>query len=237
MKIISWNLRGICDPKRHKSFAALRKDLKSKIILLKEIKIHECKEISIKNVLWEEVDFAMVHVEGKFRGILCLWEKSMLEGRVIMASRSFCSILFSFKASRETFIITNVYAPTTLARRRISWSSLNNMREAFMGLYWIMARYFSVSILPSKKKEGVEGFSEGMNDFASFVRCNNLMDLDLNRFIYTWTNCQRGGSNIQAWLDRVLVSQDYVAQFGEASLFGYPINGSNHNPLLLETFE
>lgn len=83
----------------------------------------------------------------------------------------------------------------------------------------------------------MEGFFEGMNEFASFVRCNNLMDIDLKRFRYTWTNGRRGEANIQAQLDRVIVSQDCVAWFGEASLLGYPKNGSSHNPLLLETLE
>lgn len=112
-------------PKRHRSFVALRKELNSKIILLQETKIRECKLISIKNILWRNAKFTVVHSEGKFRGILCLWDGSKLEGRVLMSSKRFWSILFSTKGSRETFIIINVYAPTTLAGRRILWSSLN----------------------------------------------------------------------------------------------------------------
>lgn len=179
----------------------------------------------------------MVHFKGKFGGILCLWDISKFEGRVIVSSKSFCSILFSSKASSKTFIITNVYASTTLAVRRILCSSLNQMREAFLGLCSIVVGDFNVPLVPSKKKGGVEGFTEGMNEFANFVRCNNLMDLDLKRFRYTWTNGRKGDASIQAWLDRIFMSQDYVAQFGQASLLGYPKHGFDHNPLLLKNLE
>jgi len=67
MKILSWNVRGICDPKRHRSFVTLRKNLNSKIILLQETKIRENKLISIKNTLWREVEFATMHSERKSR--------------------------------------------------------------------------------------------------------------------------------------------------------------------------
>lgn len=34
----------------------------------------------------------------------------------------------------------------------------------------------------------MDGFSEGMNKFARFVTDDNLMDADLKRIKYTWTN-------------------------------------------------
>lgn len=75
------------------------------------------------------------------------------------------------------------------------------MREAFEGLYWILENNFNVPLMPSKKKGGVKGFYEGMIEFANFVRCNNLMDLDLKRFRFTWTNGRGGDANIQAcWI-------------------------------------
>lgn len=71
------------------------------------------------------------------------------------------------------------------------WSSLNQMREAFEGLYWILAGDFNVMLVALDKKGEVEGFSEGMNDFDNFIKSNNLMDLDLKRFKFTWTNGRR----------------------------------------------
>lgn len=97
----------------------------------------------------------MVHVEGKFRGLLRLWDRTKLEGRVIVSIPCFCSIFFTSLVTLETFIVTNVYAPTTFAGRKFFWSSLNHMQEDFMGLSWIVARYFNVSLFPSKKQGGL----------------------------------------------------------------------------------
>lgn len=163
MKILSWNVRDICDPKRHKTFVMLRKDLKLEIILLQETKIRENRLSSIKNILWREVEFVAIHSEGKSRGIIYLWDGSKLNVQVIISSSKFCSILFSSILSLEIFFVTNVYAPMTCARRRVLWSSINKMREAFLGISWFVIRDFNVHLTPSEKKGGVEEFRDGMN--------------------------------------------------------------------------
>lgn len=177
----------------------------------------------------------MVHVEGKFGGILFLWDRTKLEGRVIVSSPCFCSIFFTSLATLKTFIVTNVYAPTTCVGRKVLWFFLNQMHEAFMGLSWIVFGYFNASLLPLKKQGGVEVFNEGMQNFDRFINENNLMDLDLKRIKFTWTNGSYGVVHIQKKLDRILISQDYLTRFGDASLMGYLKNKSNHNSLLLET--
>lgn len=74
-----------------------------------------------------------------------------------------------------------------------------------------------------------------MNEFAQFFNDNNLLDLDLKRIKFSWTKGRCRDAHIQVKLDRILISQECIMRFRDASLLGYPKNGSNHNPLLLET--
>lgn len=205
---------GIYAPKGHKNFIALRKELKLEVILLQEIKILEGKLLAIKNILWREAYFVALHAEGKFEGILYLWDRSKLDGRVIISSPNFCSIIFSSLISLEAFISMNVYAPTTCVGRRVSWSYINQMREALMGLSWFVVGYFNIFLAPYEKKGGVEGFSNGMHDFPRFFNDNNMLDLDLNKIKFTWMNGRYGDAHIQEKLDRILICQDYSMRFG-----------------------
>jgi len=90
------------------------------------------KAQSIKNVLWREVEFVAVYIEGNSGGIMCLWDGTKLKVRLIVSSSSLYSILFTPMGSKEVFIINNVYAPTTLVGRKILWSTLKQMHEAFL---------------------------------------------------------------------------------------------------------
>lgn len=82
------------------------------------------------------------------------------------------------------------------------------MREAFRSLCWIVVGDFNISLYPSEKRGGVEGFFDGMQDFVDFVHNNELMDVELKKFRLTWTNGRCRAAHIQAKLDRVLISQD-----------------------------
>lgn len=161
-------------PQKTQSFLTLKKALKLNVILLQETKITEGKDIVIKNILWREAKHAAIHAMGKSEGLMCLWDKKILKGRVIVSSQKICSILFTFLDNKEKVVVINVYAPTTMARRKIMWASLNQTQETFKGLCWIVAGDFNVSLYPSEKRGGVEGFSNGMKDF---VHNNELMDV------------------------------------------------------------
>lgn len=74
-----------------------------------------------------------------------------------------------------------------------------------------------------------------MQDFANFIHNNELMDVELKKLQFTWTNGRFGEANIYEKLDRVLISQDYLIKMGDSTLMGLPKNGSNQNPFLWET--
>lgn len=76
-----------------------------------------------------------------------------------------------------------------------------------------------------------------MQGFARFVNENNLLDLELKRVKFTWTNGRHGASHIEEKLDRIVVSKDRITNFGDYTILGYPKNGSDYNLLLLETQE
>jgi len=94
-----------------------------KVILLQKKKSLQGKKWLLK--IFYGGKFYFFHVVGNFGGILCMWDRNKLEGRFIVSSPSFSSILFTSLDTKEIFIVTNVYAPTTCVDRKILWYYLN----------------------------------------------------------------------------------------------------------------
>lgn len=69
------------------------------------------------------------------------------------------------------------------------------MREAFVGIPWIIVGDFNTLLFSSKKQE-VEDFSKSMRDFSTFLNSNNLMDVELMKACYTSMNRILGDHNI-----------------------------------------
>lgn len=53
------------------------------------------------------------------------------------------------------------------------------MKVAFERNPWIIVGDFNTPLFLSKKKGGVDGFLDSMQDFESFINNNNLMDTEL----------------------------------------------------------
>lgn len=54
----------------------------------------------------------------------------------------------------------------TYVGRRVLWSFLNQMREAFFSIIWFMAKDVNFHLTPLEKKGVVEGFRDRMVEFS-----------------------------------------------------------------------
>ncbi|KAI3944792.1 hypothetical protein MKW92_015957, partial [Papaver armeniacum] len=62
-----------------------------------------------------------------------------------------------------------------------------------------------------------------------------LMDIGISGPLYTWSNHRKGAALVQARLDRVLVSPQWLNSFKNAQLKNLPPFASDHSPVLLLT--
>lgn len=237
MKILFWNVRGICAPKRHRSVIHLRLSLQPDLILLQETKILEESTERVKRLVWRKADHSASPSSGRAGGILCLWDPYKLEGSQLCLSPFQVTILFSSKTSQDKFLLTNVYAPTSPRGRRDLWTSLDPIKQAVSGIPWILVGDFNTPLHPSDKKGGAEGFFESMRDLGSFINRNSLVDIELRKTKFTWTNDRMGEDHIQVKLDKALLSQEGFPLLASMSLTALPKLGSDHNLLCLEWYK
>ena len=66
----------------------------------------------IKRILWNEAGGSVSVEEGSTGNLFTLWNKEVIEAKVLVESKCFITIFCHNKISQEDLILTNVYAPT-----------------------------------------------------------------------------------------------------------------------------
>uniref|UniRef100_A0A803PKP8 Reverse transcriptase domain-containing protein n=1 Tax=Cannabis sativa TaxID=3483 RepID=A0A803PKP8_CANSA len=132
------------------------------------------------------------------------------------------------------FRLTGIYREPNRNLRANTWRLLRELKEEST-LPWCLIGDFNNVMDQSEKKGGncypnwlVEGFRATVGDCA-------LQDLRLYGHPFTWEKGRSTPNWIEARLDRVLVSEEWLRIFHFARLFNYDVSPSDHTPLILDT--
>lgn len=101
MKFVSWNIRGLNAPSKQRLVVDFKKDLKPGIIMLQETKLDDFRIDRIKNSIWKETGLASSVDLGTVGGLMTLWNKDTIEGRVLITTKWTISIFCHHKVSKE----------------------------------------------------------------------------------------------------------------------------------------
>lgn len=109
-KIISWNVRGINDGKKHRIIMGCLKRWKPDLICLQEIKTEEINLQIIRN-LWNgsKVDWVFLPADGAARGILIMWDKEKFICRGVERGRVSLLGLFENWGNGKNWAFSSVY--------------------------------------------------------------------------------------------------------------------------------
>lgn len=108
------------------------------------------------------------------------------------------------------WILVNIYAPNSVRTRKSLWSNLKELKNKFVEPNWLFKGDFSVPLYEHENKGGNTTNLEGRMDFLDFINNAGLIDFDLKGIEFTWSNKRTGQNYIQARLDRVLASNNYI---------------------------
>jgi hypothetical protein len=231
LKILSWNVRGLNDPKKRVVLKNWLRKWKVDVICLQETKLDKVDGRMISSIWgnrfagWEVLD--AVNTAG---GVLLLWDKRVVD-RVDSKVGMF-SVSCRWKSLGDGFewVGTGVYGPNRDDSRSELWAELSEVWHQW-SQPWCIFGDFNVVRFPSERRDCVR-VTPAMEEFSDFIEGLNLIDLPLNGGLYSWCNGVANPS--MSRIDRVLVSTEWEEHYPDVVQKLMPKPISDHNPLLLE---
>jgi exonuclease III len=231
LKILTWNVRGLNNPRKREVVKNLLRDWKCDVVCLQETKLATVDLVTIRSI-WGNmyVGWEVLNAVNSAGGILLMWDKRVLE-KLDCYTGTF-SISCQWKSLDDNFIWTGsgVYGPNLGGARGSFWDELALIRTKWASP-WCLFGDFNIIRYP-RERLGCQNFSQGMLDFSEFIDSQHLVDLALEGGLYTW--CSGSDQPSMSRIDRVLVSPDWEEHFPDVSQKLLPRPLSDHSPILVE---
>ena len=230
MKIISWNVRALNASDKRQRIRQVIDSLQEDIILLQETKL---TKNNFDKIITSWKKWRVYHMQGlgSSRGLAVLWNPLIVNSLLLFQESNWQ--LIHINAFDISFILINVYGPTSILDKACLWESITHYLQMQDQQRTVIQGDFNALLDQSKKVGGIMPPSKTLQDFNAFVDNNNLMDVHPNNGAFTWTNKRSGFTNIAACLDRFLLYKDWKLTCSNISSDILNLPGSDHFPIFL----
>ncbi|XP_030487638.2 uncharacterized protein LOC115704575 [Cannabis sativa] len=229
MSILSWNCRGLGNPRALQFLKDIVIQKRPKFIFL-------CETLSKKDVL-ERLRVRLgfegllaVDVVGRSGGIALLW-KIEEDVQVLGFSNSYIDVSIH-NDNNLVWRLTGCYGEPNRNFRYKTWDLLRTLSTRHTLSWCIVGDLNNVCCIEDKRGGNpyptwlIDGFNQALFD------CN-LRDLELTGYPFTWEKGRGADNWIEVRLDRALASQHWLDHYNSAKLFNIDVTSSDHTPLLL----
>lgn len=233
MKLLSWNVRGINAPDKWCLIKCQIDDTKADIWLLQETKWSKA-ETAAKMRVWKQWNGLFRQLDGASGGLGIIWNPMNVKISLVGEDKYWqhCSVIILGR--NENFNLFNVYGLSTTANKQALWALLSSKLNSITNGSCVVAGDFNAILSGTEKSGGIQRTSTSQKVFLDFVEQNHLLDVVLKIGIFTWTNRRVRFTNIVEWLDRFLVSGEWLGQNLALESSILPLIGSDHYPICLE---
>ncbi|XP_060973965.1 uncharacterized protein LOC133039154 [Cannabis sativa] len=230
MNTLSWNCRGLGNPRAQQFLADICCQKKPKFLFLCETLCSKDLVDRVKFKLGFESCFA-VEAVGRSGGLAFFW-KFDEEARLLGYSKHHVDFEITVPGT-TTWRLTGFYGEPDRSLRPRTWALIRTLL-ADSPLPWCLIGDFNNIANQSEKNGGRPYPNALIEGFQSVLHECSLHDLDLHGHPYTWERGRNSGNLVEIRLDRALVTQLWLDTFHEVTLSNLPISSSDHTPIFLE---
>jgi exonuclease III len=174
MSILSWNCRGLGNPRAVRDLCQLVREKKPKLVFIVETKMHHHRLEFLKAKLGMKNLFGVDSV-GKRDGLCLLW-KNEVEVNIQNYSQCHVNAEVKMEVRGKAWKLTGIYGNLEVAKRRETWALLRHLFQ-FKPLPWLCVGDFN-EILNLTEQKGVVSKTRGqMEDFQRALEDCSLSDL------------------------------------------------------------
>jgi exonuclease III len=118
MKVITWNIRGLNNPRKQRILKNKLKVEKPDICFIQETKCTSEKMVQISKANWNIYNVLNIDSQNVVGGILTLWNPQKVEFLSAEATKHYLSVIMQVIGSPERVMCTNVYGPQLLEDKK-----------------------------------------------------------------------------------------------------------------------
>jgi len=234
MKLISWYVRGLNSPSKHRMIKNLIIQEKPAIAFLQETKSSSTVIDRLSNKIWAGCSSISVDASGASGGLAILWNPQIVFLDNFHATLHLIQATFHLIGTNIHGHITNVYFPQTIQQKLDLLDTISSLNENRHFPLWIGGGDFNIIKSMEEKQGGRIRLDSDSSGFKQFLQNDRLMDIPTFNGIFNWSNMRRGAHYITSRLDRFLISDNAIYLGGEFNASIIPQGGSDHWPILLQ---
>jgi hypothetical protein len=234
MILLSWNCRGLGNPWAVRELCHMVKTKKPTLLFLMETKSRKNKMEGIRIKIGFEGLFVVDPV-GRSGGLALLWKDSD-DLEIQNYTRRHINAVVKGPNRESQCFLTCFYGHPLPHKRHESWELLAHLKNLCPGA-WMVVGDFNEIVNQSEKIGGAQRREGQMVLFRNVLEDCGLSDLGFLGSKFTWSNGHHDDTFMKERLDRVVANQAWCGIFQNREVRIIPSITSDHNPLLLHTFE
>ncbi|KAF5465338.1 hypothetical protein F2P56_015356 [Juglans regia] len=216
MSCLSWNCRGLGNPRTVRELHCLVKTKVPNFVFLMETKCKRSKVEKIKRLLNMEYSF-VVDCKGLSGGLAFLWKEDV-DAVLVSYSRQHISLEVKDLIKGKTWFLTGFYGNPITANRKGSWHLLRKLKPE-NGVGWLCVGDFNEILSTNEKVGGPLRPYGQMECFREALEDCDLSDMGYVGNKFTWSNNRGGTEFTKERLDRAFCNP----QWAIIVLFSSPI--------------
>jgi hypothetical protein len=168
---------------------------------------------------------------GASGGIAILWNPQTVSLHHPFSTKGTLTTHFKVVASTKEGAITNVYGPQSIQDKESFMQTLQYVKTLIHMPHWIVGGDFNMILTLEEKTGGTKWLEQDSGKFKTLIEKLNMVDMETQNGIFTWSNRRTGHQHVAYRLDHFLVTEALLEsdQAMEANIV--PKTGSDHWPI------
>ncbi|XP_042982759.1 uncharacterized protein LOC122311987 [Carya illinoinensis] len=234
MNLLSWNCRGLGNPRTVQDLYRMVEEKRPKVIFLIETKANASRLDGVRRRLGFEGCF-VVEAVGRKGGLALLWREEV-GVEVYNFSQWHISVWMGKGGESARWLLFGFYGQPETAKRKESWNLLARLCPD-SHIAWCVLGDFNEITSQSEKEGGRQSSESQMGAFREALKVNGLFDLGYKGNGFTWCNQHADSSFTRERLDRGVANGEWISKFNVTVVENMVARTSDHSPVLLKLLE
>jgi exonuclease III len=238
MKFLSWNCRGLGNPKTVRALKKLINNHQPDLVFIMETKLTESQYQFLNNyrdVYSTHTINCSINGGGRAGGLALIWNHCILNMNNINYDLNYTDMLISTTINNmQSWRATRIYGFPQAQNKHLTCQLINDLSCINKCPGWLSFGDFNLALTNDEKSGGNLLDPNITNSFRNTLNHCDLQDLGYTGSPYTWTNRQDIDHLIQARLDRFLANSEWINRFPNFINNHLVRYKSDHCPILLD---